>query len=166
MPAIPDTDVDPTERYPIRASNEFIPPLVADGPQHMDRSPNISTRTNVTELRRCLLNTGRDVSHRHRPIWYLEDLHSPEEIVIAYLEANDGLLDELTVHTGSYMFGQHSDELQTAWKRIASVYGVDNPQGEQEPNDGSLHNNCPFCEQNITSVKGHIDDCPDAPTAP
>ena len=158
-------EIDPYERYDIRTDSVFVPALVEDGPQYFEDSINRSTMLRVPAIRKLHVNPGRSVSvGTIKPVWYLDDLHSPEEVVRAFLRENGGLLEQLTKQTGSLMFNRDSAAMADAWRSIADTYGVDNPQGS-DGNGGRTDKPCPFCDDDITDLPSHISNCPEAPTS-
>ena len=158
-------DVDPYERYTIRSDNTQIPKLVEEGPQYLEHGIGRPTKMRVPAIRKLHVRPGRSVSVGNiKAVWYLDDLHSPEEVVLAFLRENDGMLEQLTKHTGTTMFNNHSTAMADAWRSIADTYGVDHPHGG-DGTGGGTDKPCPFCDDDIPDLPSHISDCSEAPTS-
>lgn len=156
--AYEERDIEPaTEMYDLRSDNERIETLVVEGPQSL---PNIKpdTRRLVPELNRVhFTKHARGVATGGvTPVWYLEDIHSPEQVVRAFFEENPQLTD-IVQKTLYVKLKGNKQELADAFKRIAYSLGVETRE-HNTGGDRMEASECPFdgCNETVKMLPPHI----------
>lgn len=149
-----------TDNLIMRQNVEF---LRQEGPSTVEEMPGrwVNVQDRADGVRRIALrkhSSGEGGGRGQQTyVYYLED-HDLRDVVRKYLEENPGLLEQQTKQGLSRMFGDHSNDIQDAWRAIGWEYDVEISggagTGKQDPGP------CSLCgAEDFQDLPTHLLDC-------
>lgn len=137
--------------------------LEQNGPavsEELDSTPVVYNIEGLKELdiHTSVRNTSlATVSNERTPVYYLEDVHTPREVIEKWIDNNESVYEEKSPWGLHCIFARYGDEFRKASKQV-----LDYENGlENGWTTDTVKNECPYCGEDITLLPDHIPTCPE-----
>jgi hypothetical protein len=155
---------DPGDDVPYR-NVEY---LLEHGPAAAAALPtNVATRHRAVGVYSFTIQGGSgsdgiSLPEQLQKVYYLDD-HTPSEVILAFLETNEELVDKATPKGLVRRFGGHGSEWRTAARRVLSQeFDLLEYDGKPESRSEPKKVKCWRCGEFIADLQRHLsDECPE-----